>query len=156
MSSFVKIVLISSVFVLIATSTLAKIFGENLILDETTSISEILNNGDAYIGKRVKVEGLIVDVCAKRGCWMYIAGQSSFEKLRFKVIDGEIVIPMEARGKRAVAEGEVQKFDLSREQVIEMRKHHAEETGQPFNPASVTSGETFFQLRGLSVEIPEL
>jgi hypothetical protein len=156
MSSFVKIVLISSVFVLIATSTLAKIFGENLILDETTSISEILNNGDAYIGKRVKVEGLIVDVCAKRGCWMYIAGQNSFEKLRFKVIDGEIVIPMEARGKRAVAEGEVQKFDLSREQVIEMRKHHAEGTGQPFNPASVTSGETFFQLRGLSVEIPEL
>jgi hypothetical protein len=156
MSSYIKIVLISTMVVLMATSALAKKFGENLILDETTSIAEILNNGDAYIGKRVKVEGLIVDVCAKRGCWMYIAGQKPFEKLRFKVIDGEIVIPMEARGKRVVAEGEVQKFDLSREQVIEMRKHHAEETGQPFDPASVTAGETFYQLRGLSVEIPGL
>ncbi len=156
MSSYVKILLISTVVVLVAMSAQAKNFGENLILDKNTSISEILKNGDAYVGKRVKVEGLIVDVCAKRGCWMYLAGQGPFEKLRFKVIDGEIVIPMEARGKRAVAEGEVQKFDLSREQVIEQRKHHAEETGQPFDPASVTSGETFYQLRGLGVEIPGL
>jgi hypothetical protein len=37
-----------------------------------------------------------------------------------------------------------------------MRKHHAEETGKPFDPASVTAGETFYQLRGLSVEIPGL
>ena len=156
MSSCVKILLISTVVLLMAMSAQAKNFGENLILEKTVSISEILKNGDSYVGKRVRVEGLIVDVCAKRGCWMYIAGQNPFEKLRFKVIDGEIVIPMEARGKRAVAEGELQKFDLSREQVIEQRKHHAEETGQPFDPASVTSGETFYQLRGLGVEITGL
>ena len=87
---------------------------------------------------------------------MYIAGDKAFEKLRFKVTDGEIVIPMEARGKRAIAEGILQKFELSREQVIEQRRHHAEETGQSFDPASVTSGETFLQLRGLAVRIPDL
>ena len=117
---------------------------------------DILENGDAYVGQRVRVEGLIVDVCAKRGCWMYIAGEKPFEKLRFKVVDGVIVIPMEARGKSAVAEGVIQKFELSREQVIEQRKHHAEETGQTFDPDSVTSGETYFQLRGLGASIPGL
>ena len=151
-----RVVLFIVVVSLLHTSVYAKNFGEKLILDKTTSISDILNDGDSYVGKRVKVEGLIVDVCAKRGCWMYLAGEKPFEKLRFKVVDGVIVIPMEARGKRATAEGEVQKFVLSRDQVIERRKHYAEETGQTFDPESVTSGETFYQLRGIGVEIPEL
>ena len=151
-----RVVLFFVVVFLVHSSVYAKNFGEKLILDKTTLITDILNDGDSFVGKRVKVEGLIVDVCAKRGCWMYLAGEKPFEKLRFKVVDGVIVIPMEARGKRAVAEGEVQKFVLSREQVIEWRKHHAEETGQPFDPESVTSGETFYQLRGIGVEIPEL
>jgi hypothetical protein len=150
------IVAIFAVICFSARNTYAKDFGEPLKLAQVTSITDILEKNDAYVGKRVRVEGLIVDVCAKRGCWMYIAGDKAFEKLRFKVTDGEIVIPMEARGKRAIAEGILQKFELSREQVIEQRRHHAEETGQSFDPASVTSGETFLQLRGLAVRIPDL
>ena len=156
MANLRQIVLIITVVALLSGGAIAEELGGALTLDQPTPISEILAHGDAYIGKRVQVEGVIVDVCAMRGCWMYIAGDQPFEKLRFKVTDGEIVIPMEARGKQALAEGIVQKFELSREQVIAQRKHHAEETGQPFDPASVTEGETFFQLRGLAVSIPKL
>jgi hypothetical protein len=156
MLSRLMIVPIFAVLCLLACNVYAKDFGEPLKLEQVTSISDILEKNEAYVGKRVRVEGLIVDVCAKRGCWMYIAGDQPFEKLRFKVADGEIVIPMEARGKRAIAEGILQKFELSRAQVVEQRRHHAEETGQPFDPASVTSGETYLQLRGLAVRIPGL
>ena len=151
-----NVVMLVFLLMLISITAHAKSFGAALTLEEMTSISAILENGDAYVGKKVRVEGLIVDVCARRGCWMYLAGEKPFEKLRFKVTDGEIVIPMEARGKRAIAEGVLQKFELSREQVIAQRKHHAEETGEPFDPASVTSGESFYQLRGLGVNIPDL
>ena len=67
--------------------------------------------------------------------------------------DGVIVFPMEARGKRGTVEGIVEKFVLTREQVIRQRQHHAEEQGESFDPASVTSGETIYQLRGLGAEI---
>jgi hypothetical protein len=47
-------------------------------------------------------------------------------------------------------------MELSKEDVIARRKHHAEETGETFDPASVTSGETVLRIRGLGAEIPSL
>lgn len=140
---------------LLATVTMvqAATFGAGLTLNQTTAISEILANPDRFVGKKLQVRGLIVDVCESRGCWMNIAGDQPFQQLRFKVTDGDMIFPLTAKGKTAVVEGILQKFILTREEVIERRKHHAEEQGKPFDPASVTSGETFYQLRGLGAKI---
>ena len=141
---------------LFPTFTFDKTFGKGITGKETTQISSILDQPKEYVGKQVKVSGLIVDVCAARGCWMYIAGDRSFDKLRVKVVDGEIVFPMEARGRQAEVEGVVEIFELSKEEVIEKRMHHASEQGEIFDPASVTNGETIVRLRGLGAEIPGL
>ena len=98
--------------------------------------------------------GLVIDVCSTRGCWIYLAGDRDFEKIRIKVTDGEIVFPMEARGKKATVVGVVESMELTREDVIKRRKHHAEETGAPFDPSTVTSGETVLRIRGLGASIP--
>ncbi len=134
-------------------SAMAKTLGAGLSLNQPTSLSEILGNPEPYIGKKIQLQGVIVDVCEKRGCWLYISGDRPFEKIRFKVLDGEIVIPLEARGKPGTVEGVLEKFVLSRDEVIARRRHHAEERGETFDPASVTSGETIYQLRGLGAEI---
>ena len=134
----------------------AKDFGNGVTLSEETAISSIIDNPVAYVGRKVKVSGLVIDVCSRRGCWVYLAGDREFEKIRIKVTDGEIVFPMEARGKQAVVEGVVESMELSKEQVIARRKHHAEETGEAFDPASITSGETILRIRGLGAEIPSL
>lgn len=141
---------------LFPTFTFAKSFGKGITVKETTLISSILDQPKEYVGKQVKVTGLIVDVCAARGCWMYIAGDRSFDKLRVKVVDGEIVFPMEARGRQADVEGIVEIFELTKEEVIEKRMHHASEQGEVFDPASITTGETIVRLRGLGAEIPGL
>ena len=141
---------------LFPTFVLAKTFGNGITVKETTQISTILDQPKDYVGKQVKVSGLIVDVCAARGCWMYIAGDRSFEKLRVKVVDGQIIFPMEARGRQAEVEGIVEIFELSKEEVIEQRIHHALEQGEVFDPASITTGETIVRLRGLGAEIPGL
>jgi len=140
---------------LFTTSLFAETYGAGLTLKDTTLVSSILENPDDYVGKTLQVKGLIVEVCARRGCWMSIAGDKPFQKLRFKVTDGDMVFPMTARGKTATVEGVLQKFVLTREQVLARKKHHAEETGEPFDPASVTSGETFYQLRGLGAKIED-
>jgi hypothetical protein len=131
----------------------AKDFGQGVTLFEETAISSILDNSTDYVGKKVKVSGLVIDVCSTRGCWIYLAGDRDFEKIRIKVTDGEIVFPMEARGKMATVEGVVESMELTREEVIKRRKHHAEETGTAFDPSTVTSGETVLRIRGLGAAI---
>lgn len=144
------------VFLFIPSFSLAKTFGEGVMLAEETPISSIIDNPQDYVGKTVKVSGLVIDVCSRRGCWVYLAGDREFEKIRVKVTDGEIIFPMEARGKVAMVEGVVESMELTKEEVIARRKHHAEETGESFDPASVTSGETLLRIRGLGAEIPAL
>ena len=85
----------------------AKKYGAEITLEQKTTISEILADAESFVGKKVLVEGTVVGVCAKRGCWMDISGDKEFEKIKIKVNDGEIVFPMEAKGKNALVEGEV-------------------------------------------------
>jgi len=85
-----------------------KPYGKPLTLKEATPISTILAHPAAWTGKRVQVKGMVVEVCAKRGCWMEIASDKKFQSLRFKVDDGVIVIPVDAKGSQAVAGGVVQ------------------------------------------------
>ncbi len=141
---------------LAASTALAKDFGDGISLKKTTLVSELIDNGDAYVGQRVRVRGMIADVCESRGCWIYVAGDRPFEKIRVKVKDGEIVFPLEARGNEAVIEGTLEKFDLSREEVIERNRHLAEERGEEFDPTTVSGGEIFYQIRGLGAQIEGL
>ena len=150
------ILLIILLAMLTPSTALAKTFGQGISLSDKTAISSIIDNPGAYVGKKVKVSGLVVDVCSRRGCWIYLAGDREYEKIRIKVTDGEIVFPMEARGKEAVVEGVVESMELTKADVIARRKHHTEETGETFDPASVTSGETVLRIRGLGAEIPSL
>jgi hypothetical protein len=89
-----------------------KKYGEELTLNDKTNISEILSKPDDFVGKKVLIEGLVVNVCEKRGCWMEIASDKEYESIRVKVDDGVIVFPMEAKGEKAVVEGEVYSFNV--------------------------------------------
>jgi hypothetical protein len=134
----------------------AKTFGAGVTLPKMTQVSEIMNNPKEYVGKKVKIKGLVVDVCAKRGCWLYIAGDKPFQKIQIKVDDGVIVFPMSARGKVATVEGVVEKLDMTHEEAITYHKHLAEERGQKFNPASVKGNEATYRIRGTGSEIEGL
>ncbi|MGK2855849.1 MAG: DUF4920 domain-containing protein [Thermoanaerobaculia bacterium] len=131
----------------------ATTYGKALGKGDAVKVSELIANADQYTGKTVKVEGIVTDVCEKRGCWMVIAGDKEFQSIRFKVEDGVIVIPMEAKGKKAVAEGTFTKIELSLEKAIEHAKHLAEEQKKPFDPKSVTGPTVTFQLNGTGVII---
>jgi hypothetical protein len=107
------------------------VYGGGVSLTESTPVSKLLAEADQYDGKVVRVEGTVTEVCEKRGCWMNIASDAQFEALRFKVQDGVITIPLEAKGRYAVAEGTLRKVALSPEDAQAMRDHEAEEQGKP-------------------------
>jgi len=131
------------------------VYGKGVHLEQATRISELLDNPDRFVGQQVKISGMIIEVCAKRGCWIYLAGDRPYEKIQVKVTDGEIVFPMSASGRMAVVEGIVDELDLPRREVIRYKKHLAEEQGLPFDPASVKQGEKIIRLIGIGAEIED-
>lgn len=151
---FILILLVTMfIQVVIADEDEGKIYGDGVNLDSISKISEILAKPDNYLGKKVLVEGRIVDVCKKRGCWMEIASDKEFETIRIKVNDGEIVFPLKAKGKLAKVEGILEKFELTKEQTIKRLQHHAEEQGEEFDPSTVKEGMNYYQLKGIGAVI---
>jgi len=128
-------------------------YGEALTLTETTPVTTILDDPEAWVGERVLVEGMVVEVCENRGCWMEVAAGREHETIRVKVEDGVIVFPLTARGKTARVEGTVEKVELTYEEAVEQARHQAEEHGEEFDPASVTGPETTYRIRGLGAVI---
>ena len=125
-----------------------KNYGKKLTLKEKTKVSEILANPEQYNGKRVLVEGTVVDVCKERGCWIKVGSDKEFESIRFKVDDGVIVFPMAAKGKNALAEGTVSVKTYSKEDLVKQGEMHAKEEGTTFDPATVTGPKTIVQIKG--------
>jgi hypothetical protein len=126
--------------------------GKPLTLNTQTPIADILSSPAKYTGKTVQVKGKITEVCEMMGCWTNLV-DSAGKMIKVKVTDGEIVFPKEAVGKMAIAEGELKKLELTKEQAIARAKHEAEEQGRKFNPASVKAGATIYQIQGAGAVI---
>jgi hypothetical protein len=136
-------------------SAAARKFGKPLTLKDTTKISDIYAAPDNFNGKRVKVQGPIVDVCAERGCWIAIGSDQEFQTLRFKVDDGVIVFPMEIKGRTAVVEGVLTVTTLSVADQIEQGEHMAKEKKTTFDPKTVRGPKTSIMIKGEGAEILE-
>lgn len=142
--------------ILLAFSVLARAenYGSGVKVAEATPISKILADPDAYVGKTVRIEGKVLDVCPMKGCWMELAGEDGKESLKVKVDDGVIVFPVDSKGKLAVAEGTVEAIPMTKEQYVGWLEHLAEERGEKFDAASVGDGPfRVLQLKGTGARI---
>lgn len=83
-------------------------YGNGVSLTVATPIDKLLADPKAYVGKTVRVDGVVTAVCDMAGCWMELGPENADARaasLRFKVDDGVIVFPVSAKGKKASAEG---------------------------------------------------
>lgn len=125
-----------------------KVYGAGVQDATPVTISALLADIDAWVGKKVRVEGMVTDVCQMRGCWFEMAGDAPGTSIRFKVRDGVMVFPMSAKGQHAVAEGVVRKIPLDLETSRRYMAHQAEERGDSFDPSTVTEPVTIVRLDG--------
>jgi len=128
-------------------------YGAELTLTEKTSISSILEDPESYLDKTVLIEGEVLEVCPMMGCWMEIKSDDGEGMIKVKVKDGEIVFPVEAKGKTALVEGKVYKIELTQEKAIQHFEHVAEEKGETFDPSTITGPMTIYQIKGLGAVI---
>lgn len=140
---------------LVAEPCQKKVLGGGVTLAEATPVASILAEPESFVGKELRVEGTVAEVCENAGCWMKLRAGEGDRVLKVKVKDGEIVFPLAARGNSAVAQGSFERLEMSRDKYVGYLKHIAEEQKKPFDEATVPSEGPFriYQLKGTGAEV---
>ncbi|MCG7534224.1 DUF4920 domain-containing protein [Pseudoalteromonas sp. OOF1S-7] len=144
-----------SVFAMVCTvSALAQPmeFGGGADKTNVIDASTLLAKADQYHQTQVTVKGVVTKVCKKRGCWMTLDVEKG-EQITVKVRDGDMVFPMSAVGKTALATGQFEVFELSLEKSRRYLAHKAEENGEAFDPGTLENPITIYRLKPSAVTI---
>jgi len=128
-------------------------FGETINDNAQIKISTMLASPENYLDKQVTVAGMIVGVCSRRGCWMELASDAKFEKLRIKVRDGDMVFPLRAKGRQALATGTLTGIELSLKQTKQHKAQIAKRRGETFDETSITEPMSIYQLSPIGVKV---
>jgi hypothetical protein len=131
-----------------------KTFGKGVGKAPEVKIADLVAHPDQYVGKTVRVEGVVVDVCTKAGCWMDLATDGGSDKIRIKVDDGVMVFPTEAKGSQASAEGVFTKIEMKPAEARAHAKHMAEDAGlTPDAAKQVEAPTVIYQIKGTGAVI---
>ena len=87
-------------------------FGKGVSLTEATSIKALYETPDKFVGKTIRIDGVVSAVCEEMGCWMALGDdEKGTRTVRFKVEHGvNIVFPIKAKGMKASAQGVFEKI----------------------------------------------
>jgi hypothetical protein len=130
-----------------------KKLGQPLTLKQPMPVSQAVAEAESLVGKTVQVRGKVTEVCQMMGCWMQLVDSATGKAIRIKVNDGEIVFPKDSPSKMVIAEGTMKKIVLTKQQAAASDRHEAEEQWRKFDPATVTTGRTIYQIQGTGAVI---
>ena len=90
-------------------------FGKGVSLKDATSIKALYETPEKFVGKTIRIDGVVTAVCEEMGCWMALGESAKAENsVRLKVKhDGKIVFPISAKGKAVSAEGIFEKVAVT-------------------------------------------
>lgn len=102
-------------------------YGKGVSLTETTSIKALYETPDKFVGKTIRIDGVVTAVCEEMGCWMALGEtDKAANTVRLKVDHGAgIVFPIAAKGKSASAEGIFEKISDGDKEAKEAAAEHA-------------------------------
>jgi hypothetical protein len=103
-------------------------FGKGVTLTEATPLKALFDTPEKFVGKTVRIDGVVTAVCQEMGCWMALGDSAKAENtVRLKVShDGKIVFPISAKGKMASAQGVFEKVSATDKESKEVIKEQAE------------------------------
>ena len=101
--------------------------GKGVTLSDATPIKALYETPEKFVGKTIRIDGVVTAVCAEMGCWMALAESDKSEQpVRLKVEHAAgIVFPISARGKKASAEGVLEKIAAGDKEANEAASEHA-------------------------------
>jgi hypothetical protein len=99
--------------VAVASASTEQKFGKGVTLTEATPLKALFETPEKYVGKTIRIDGIVTNVCEDMGCWMAVGEKDKADDkdtLRLTVDHhGGIVFPISAKGKAVSAEGVFQK-----------------------------------------------
>lgn len=105
-------------------------YGLDITPEGAVPIQAVAAEADAYTDRNIKVEGTIVKVCQKKGCWLTLDAGADQTPIRVNVDKEEdgaykFTFPKDIDGQRVVIEGYFEKKTIS----VDMLRHLAEDDG---------------------------
>ena len=102
-------------------------YGAGVTLATATPIKDLYASPEKFVGKTVRVDGVVTAVCTEMGCWLALgAADNPDQAVRFQADhDGKIVFPIALKGKQASAEGVFVKIGAGDKEAKEAAGEHA-------------------------------
>ncbi len=107
------------------TEQISKYFGDSIAQINPTKVADVKAKLGTKDSVAMQVEGKIVEVCQKKGCWMELQLDNS-ETMRVTFKDYAFFIPKDAAGKTVIMEGYAYNDTTS----VQMLRHYAEDGGE--------------------------
>ena len=104
--------------------------GAGVSLKDATPVAVLLEQPQAFVGKRIRVDGVATAVCTAMGCWMAVAAENDPKgaTVRLKVDHGDgIVFPVTAKGRAVSAEGVFEALAAKDQEAKEAAGEHAKQ-----------------------------
>lgn len=123
-------------------------YGAEFAVAEVTPASALLDDPASFVGKSVRVEGRVAEVCQKAGCWMVIA--EGDKSMRVLMKDHAFAVDKQGSGRDCQVEGVVTTRELDPEWV----EHLASESEKPGEmPEKKAEGNLVYELTATGVRM---
>ena len=90
-------------------------FGTEPTLTDSVKLRDFLDAPAGHVGKQILVEGNVVDVCQKAGCWMILSDGAN--QIRVVMKDHSFSVNKQGTGAWARVQGHLEAIDLDPETV---------------------------------------
>jgi hypothetical protein len=80
--------------------------GEKITIKKSTKLAELAKNPESYVGKTIRLEGKVKDVCQGQGCWVEIE-DSKGASFMARSLDHTVLLPKDCAGRKIVVQGVV-------------------------------------------------
>jgi hypothetical protein len=106
-----------------------KQFGEPVNVLQATTVKELYASPEKFVGKTIRVDGVVTSVCEEMGCWLAVRdgdGQNAHQTVRFQAEhDGKIVFPITLKNAFGSFQGEFVKIGANDHEAKEAAAEHA-------------------------------
>jgi len=80
--------------------------GAPVTVKKPVDIAALAKKPAKFVGRTVRLEGIVKDVCQGRGCWVEVEGPKGVTFLA-KSLDESVLLPKDCKGRRIAVEGVV-------------------------------------------------
>ncbi|MEO5909640.1 MAG: DUF4920 domain-containing protein [Pelobium sp.] len=102
------------------------VYGDSVLDNNIRDVDAMLAIMQKSSTMKLKVKGIVDDVCQKKGCWVTMKLPNG-ETMRISFKDYAFFVPKDIKGKEIIVDGEAINDTIS----IEDQRHFAEDGGEP-------------------------